>query len=44
MASSTTMHLNMGKLWEMEKDKEARCTAVHRVAKRFLAFLSVSDF
>ena len=28
-----TMHMNLGKLWEMVGDREAYCAAVHGVAK-----------
>ena len=28
-----TMDLNLSKLWEMVKDREARCAAVHGVSK-----------
>ena len=27
------MNMNLGKLWEMVRDREAWCAAVHRVAK-----------
>ena len=27
------MNINLGKLWEMVRDREAWCVAVHRVAK-----------
>ena len=27
------MNMNLGKLWEMMRDREACCAAVHRVAK-----------
>ena len=27
------MHMNLGKLWEMVRDREACCAAVHGVAK-----------
>ena len=27
------MDMNLSKLWEMVRDREARCTAVHRVTK-----------
>ena len=28
------MHMNLGKLWEMVRDREACCAAVHGVAKK----------
>ena len=27
------MNMNLGKTWEMVRDREVRCAAVHRVAK-----------
>ena len=29
------MNMNLGKLWEMVRDREAWCAAVHEVAKRW---------
>ena len=30
---TNTMNMNLGKLWEMVRDREARCAAVHGMAK-----------
>ena len=33
MASTMKMDMNLGKLWEMVRDREACCAAVHGIAK-----------
>ena len=33
LAITDSMHMNLGKLWEIVKDREAWCVAVHGVAK-----------
>ena len=30
---ASLMNINLNKLWEIRKDREARCVAVHRFAK-----------
>ena len=30
-----SMDMNLSKLWDIEKDRETWCAAVHRVAKRW---------
>ena len=30
---TNSMNMNMSKIWEIVKDREARCAAVHEVAK-----------
>ena len=30
------MHMNLGKLWEMGRDKEEWCAAVHGVTKNWM--------
>jgi len=32
----TAMNMKLGKLWEMVRDREAWCAAVHEVAKSWI--------